>query len=261
MSKKIQDDELEIDLAEVFRLLGKKILIILLCATIAAIITMVVSMFLIKPTYKAEASMYVNNSSFSFGQTSFSISASELTASSSLTTSYIYILETRETLEEVIKKCDLDYTYEKLLKKIKSEEITGSAIFKVTVTSNNPVEAEEIANCIVDILPGRIEEIIDGSTVRTVSKAIVPSHRALPFWIWPLGGFVLGALMCCLVIAVRGLTATREEVVIGSAADLRKRYPDITVLSVVPDMRLTNKKGYYYSSYYGDTKKGDIHNG
>ena len=37
---------------------------------------------------------------------------------------------------------------------------------------------------------------------------------------------------------------------------LRERYPDIKVLAMIPDMTLSEKKGYYYSSYYGDGKKG-----
>ena len=257
MSTKIKDDEIEFDLIEVFRLLGKNILVILLTATITCIMALAASMFLIKPNYKAEASMYVNNSSFTFGQASFSISASELSASNSLAKSYIFILETRETLEEVIKRCDLEYTYEKLLKMITSEEIPGTAIFKVTVKTKNPAESERIANCIVEVLPERIEEIIDGSTVRTVSYAIVPAHRALPFWVWPLAGFVVGALICSAVIAICGISRSRSTVMIGTSTDLKDRYPDIIVLSTIPDMRLTGTKGYYYSSYYGEAQKGD----
>ena len=41
---------------------------------------------------------------------------------------------------------------------------------------------------------------------------------------------------------------------IHSADELRAMYPDISVLALIPDMRLSEKKGYYYSSYYGDKK-------
>lgn len=257
MAAKIEDEELEIDLLEIFRVIWKNILIILLFGTIACIIALAATVFLIEPTYEAEASMYVNNSSFSFGQTSFSISSSEVSASNSLAKSYIYILETRETLEEVIKRTGVDYTYEELLKKLETEEISGTAIFKVTVKTKSPTESEKIANTIVEVLPGRIEEIIDGSTVRTVSYAIVPAHRAAPvFWIWAAVGFVFGAAVSALVIVISNITEKRENVVITTASDLRRRYPDITVLSIIPDMRLTNVKGYYYSSYYGE-KKGE----
>ena len=40
-----------------------------------------------------------------------------------------------------------------------------------------------------------------------------------------------------------------------SADELRAIYPDITVLALIPDMRLSEKKGYYYSSSYGQSNK------
>ena len=260
MATKTNNDEIEIDLLEVFRLLWSNALVILLVAAIFCAATFGVTVFMITPKYEAEASMYVNNTSFSFGQTSFSISSSELSASNSLAKSYIYILETRETIEEVIKEAGLNYTYEEMMEKkkmISTEEITGTAIFKVTVTSESPTEAELIANTIVKVLPTRIEEIIDGSAVRTVSFAIVPSHRASPSYLKNSAlGFILGGFISCAWIIIRNLVKKQNNIMIESADDLRKRYPDITVLSLIPDMRLSGKKGYYYSSYYGSEKKG-----
>ena len=251
------NDEYEIDLVQLFRLLWSNVLPILLAAAVFCSAALAFSVFMITPKYEAEASMYVNNTSFSFGQASFSISSSELSASNSLAKTYIYILETRETLEEVIKEAELSYTYEELIEMISTEEASGTGIFKVNVTSESPVEAERIANTIVKVLPARIEEIVDGGAVRTVSFAIIPAHRASPSYIKnALIGFFLGGFISCVWIAVRNLVNQHTNEVIGSADDLRKRYPDITVLSLIPDMRLASKKGYYYSSYYGKGKKG-----
>jgi len=258
MAAKNEDEELEIDLLELLGILWRNALVILLSASIVCVAALAATIFLIEPKYEAEASMYVNNSSFTFGQTSFSISASELSASNSLSKTYIYILETRETLEEVIQKYDLDYTYEELYKMVTTEEVPGTAIFKVSVESKSPVEAEKIANGIVEVLPGRIEEIIDGSTVRTVSFAIIPAHRASPvYWVWAVIGFAFGAMISSVIIVISNVNYKRDNIMIGNSADLRKRYPDITVLSVIPDMRLSNKKGYYYSPYYAESKNGE----
>ena len=51
---------------------------------------------------------------------------------------------------------------------------------------------------------------------------------------------------------------------IQCADDLREMYPDIQVLSMIPDMRQSEKKGSYYSSYYTSAKtkqKGGPDNG
>ena len=252
------NDEIEIDLLALFKALWRKSLIIILTALLTASAVFAVTLFFMSPAYDATASIYVNNSSFSFGSTSFSISSSELSASNSLVNTYIYILGSRTTLEDVIAEAKLPYTYEELSKMITTKAVTGTAAFDVTVRSASPTEAEQIANTIAKVLPERIAEIVDGSSVRIVDYAIVPAHRASPSYIKnTLIGFLVGAVLAAAVVTIRFLIDEQNDVVIHSSDELRELYPDIKVLALIPDMRLSEKKGYYYSSYYGDKKKGE----
>ena len=197
--------------------------------------------------------MYVNNSSFSFGATSFSITSSELSASNTLVSTYIYILESRTTLEEVISEAGLSYTYEDLEKMIDARAVSDTAAFDVTVESENPVEAELVANTIAKILPDRIAEIVDGSSVRIVDYAIIPAHRSSPSYIKnTLIGAVIGGILCSAVVLAMFVTSEKRNDDIRSVDDLKDMYPDIPVLALIPDMRISGKKGYYYSSYYGE---------
>ena len=251
------NDEIEIDLLKLIKALWQKALVIILIAVILATITFAVTLLFITPKYEATASMYVNNSSFSFGAASFSISSSELSASSSLVNTYIYILKSRTTLEDVIATAGLPYTYEQLGKMIDAKAVTNTAAFDVTITSTSPTEAEVIANTIAQVLPERIAEIVDGSSVRIVDYAIVPAHRASPsFTKNTVIGFLIGGVLAAAVVVIKFLIDEQNDVVIHSADELRELYPDIKVLAMIPDMRLSEKKGYYYSSYYGDKKKG-----
>ena len=72
------NDEIEIDLFKLVKTLWKKALVIILIAVIMATATFAVTLLFITPQYKATASLYVNNSSFSFGASSFSISSSDI---------------------------------------------------------------------------------------------------------------------------------------------------------------------------------------
>ena len=253
---KNNNDEIEIDLLALFKALWRKALVIILVAVLTASAVFAFTLFFITPSYDATASIYVNNSSFSFGSTSFSISSSELSASNSLVNTYIYILKSRTTLEDVISKAGLPYTYEELSKMITTNAVSGTAAFDVTVRSLSPTEAEHIANTIAQVLPERIAEIVDGSSVRIVDYAIVPAHRAAPSYTKnTVVGFLAGALLAAAIVTVRFMIDEQNDVVIHSADDLRQLYPDIKVLAMIPDMRLSERKGYYYSSYYGDGKK------
>ena len=252
MAVRKENDEIEIDLLALFKVLWSKALVLVLTALIAGAATFAVTAFLIKPKYEATAAMYVNNSSFSFGSTSFSISSSELTASNSLVATYIFILESRTTLEDVIAAANLPYDYEELSDMITTEAVTGTAAFNVAVESENPVEAELIANTIAKLLPDRIAEIVDGSSVRIVDYAIVPAHRSSPSFVKNTAlGVLLGLFLSAAVVTMKYIVNEQTNDVITSADDLKALYPDIPVLALIPDMRLSNKKGYYYSSYYG----------
>ena len=135
---------------------------------------------------------------------------------------------------------------------ITTEALSGTAAFTVTVESESPAEAELIANTIAQLLPDRIAEIVDGSSVRIVDYAIIPAHRSSPNYIKNTAiGVLLGGFLAAGIVTVRFINDESRYEVIHSADELREIYPDITVMALIPDMRLSEKKGYYYSSYYG----------
>lgn len=256
-------EEDTIDLLELAKALWKNILIIALVAVLVGFMAFGYTAFMVNPQYQATASLYVNNSSFSLGATSFSISSADLSASNSLVSVYIYILQSRTTMEDVIKEADLSYTPEELSKMVSAKGVSSTGAFEVTVTSNNPAEAELIANTIAQILPDRISEIVDGSSVRIVDYAVIPSHRAGPSMVKNTAvGILAGGFLAAAVVILRFLLDDRSKVMIKSADELREMYPDIQVLAMIPDMRVSEKKSGYYSSYYGQAeKKGDRKNG
>lgn len=154
-----QVQEEGIDLLELAKQLWKNILAIALVAVLLGCAAFGYTAFMIAPQYQATASLYVNNSSFSLGATSFSISSSDLTTSNSLVSVYLYILKSRTTMEEVIKEADLTYTPEQLSNMISAKGVTSTGAFEVTVTSTNPTEVELIANTVAKILPDRIRKL------------------------------------------------------------------------------------------------------
>ena len=257
-------EENTIDLLELAKAIWKNILIIALVAVLFGSAAFGYTAFLIEPEYQATASLYVNNSSFSLGATSFSITSADLSASNSLVSVYLYILKSRTTMEDVIKEADLSYTPDQVAAMVSAKGINSTGAFEVTVTSTNPSEAELIANTIAKILPDRISEIVDGSSVRIVDYAIIPSHRSGPSMVKNTAmGILAGGFLAAAIVVVRFLMDDRSKVMIKSADELRALYPDLPVLAMIPDMRVSEKKSsYYYASYYGQSgKKGGGQNG
>lgn len=249
-------EEDTIDLLELAKAIWKNILIIALVAALVGSAAFAYTAFMVSPQYQAKASLYVNNSSFSLGSTSFSISNAELSASNSLVSVYIYILNSRTTMEDVIKEANLSYTPEELTKMVEAKGINSTGAFEVTVTSTDPAEAELIANTIARLLPDRIAEIVDGSSVRIVDYAIIPSHRSGPSMVKNTAiGVLVGAFLSIAVVVLRFLLDDRSKAMIQSVDELRAIYPDIMVLAMIPDMRMSDKKNGYYSNYYEQSEK------
>ena len=130
-----------IDLLHIFKFLWKKAWVIVLAALVAASVGFSIAAFAIKPTYSSTIMLYVNNNSFSLGNTSFSISSSEITAAQSLVKTYGEILDNRTTLERVIEKADVDYTVKDLHEMIETGSSNDTEIMYVKVTSQNADEA------------------------------------------------------------------------------------------------------------------------
>jgi len=247
--------EYKIDVLALIRSLWKNILLIALVAILFGSAAFGYTAFFVEPEYQATASMYVNNSSFSLGATSFSVSSSDLSASTSLVSVYLYILESRTTLEEVIQAADLNYTPDELMKMISTNSVSKTGAFEVTVTSTNPAEVELIANSIAQVLPARIAEIVDGTSVRIVDYAIIPSRRSGPSILNnTVLGILIGGFFSAAIVVVKFLLDDTGKVMIQSVDDLRTMYPDVMVLATIPDMRVSDKKSGYYSSYYAPDK-------
>lgn len=232
----------DIALRRVLSAAMKKSWLIVLVALLCAVAVFLYTFLLVTPQYEASAKFYVNNSSISVGGTSISMSSGDLTASRNLVDSYIVILETRETLNDVIDYADVDMDYEDLLEVISAEAVDNTEIFQVTVTLPDPQAAEKIANAVAYILPKRIATVIEGTSAKVVEAAVVPTDRSSPSYVNnTIMGALLGLILAFAFVAVKEITDTtiRKEDDVKQAC----RYP---VLASIPDMSATGKRGYGY---------------
>ncbi len=243
MKKQDNEEYLEIDLIQLMKTLWRHIIAILLAMILCAGIGFSLAHWVIPAKYQASALLYVNNSSFSVGSTS--ISLSDLSASQTLVDTYIAILRTRLTLNDVIEQAKVDYTFEELEEMIEAKSVNGTEIFEVTVTSKDPEEAERVANTIVKVLPDKIAQVMDGSSVRTVDLAVAPKGPCSPsLRKYMLMGALIGLLLSCGIVIMRDLL--NEQIM--SEDDLLQFF-DLPVLAAIPDV-LAAKSGKNYGSYY-----------
>lgn len=233
-----------IDLMHIVKSLWKRAWLIALCGLVAAGIGFSIAKFVIVPTYSSYVKLYVNNSSFSLGTTSFSITSSELTAAQSLVRTYGEILNTRATMQRVIDKADIDYTWKDLLGMVSYAPSNDTEIMRVTITCENPYEASKIANTIAEVLPERISEVISGASMAVVDSAIPDIDKVAPsISRYTILGFGLGVLLAAFVVTVLALLddTIHDENYVLSTYD----YP---ILGNVPDLMNVGSKSYGYQT-------------
>ena len=257
MIKTRNDDEEYIDLGQVMALLWKHVVIILLIGIICAALLFSFARFFVTPQYEANALFYVNNSTFSLGS-AINISTGELSAASGLVDTYLAILQSRANMELVIQQSGVDYTYEQLREMITASAVNSTGLFRVTVTSPNPEEARSLANVIAAILPDKISDIVDNSSVEIVDYAVTPHQRVSPSYIkYSAIGLLLGIVLCSGIVL---LTAYFDDQ-IHDEDFLLNASPEVPVLASIPDLtaKSSGKYGYYGSAAYaGGMKKGGV---
>lgn len=230
-----------VDLMHIVKTLWRRVWIIILAGLLAGGIGFSVAAFLVAPQYSSSIMLYVNNNSSS---SNTSISASDLSAAQSLVKTYIVMLKNPATLNAVIEKTGVNYTYEQLSDRIEAESVDDTEVMRVTVTTGDPYEAFEIAQAITEIMPERISEILEGASMSVVDSGTLDLEKTSPSITkyTVLGAFIgiMLAAAALVLAAVLDDTIHDEEYVIQTY-----KYP---ILAKVPDLLNSDAKSsrYYY---------------
>lgn len=174
----VEEDELTIDLGELFRVLLSKVHIIILAAILMALVAFVGTKLFVTPMYTSVTKMYVlakdENS------TTSSSNYSELTAGSMLTKDYMELVKSRPVLEKTISVLNLKMQPAELANMISVSTPTDTRIMTVSVESANPKQAKEIADAVREAVSVQIKEIMSVDSVNTVEEGNLPTSPSSP---------------------------------------------------------------------------------
>lgn len=250
----IRSDLYTVDLLHILKRLWYRIWVIALCGIIGAVAGFSIAKFAVQPLYSSSILLYVNNNSISLGNTSVTFSASEISAAQSLVRTYIVILKNRTTLEMVADRSGLQYKSGDIAGMISAQAVDETEVMQVTVKCTDPYEAAKIANTIAEVLPTRLSEIIEGSSMEVVDSAVPNTQRVSPsFTLYTVAGFFIGIFIAAAVVTIAAMMDTTvhdEEYILQTY-----KYP---ILAKVPNLFDNNRKryGYYYRKYYGSHHDG-----
>lgn len=216
-----------IDLLELFYVLKKKILLILMAALIGGCAAGAYTQFFMTPVYSSMSSILVLSKETTL------TSLADLQLGASLTSDYTVLIKSTPVLEQVIENLNLDTTVEELKNQISINNPTDTRILEITVQDTDAGMAkkvvDEIANVSSDyigdkmeVVPPKVIEVGKIATVRTSPS--VKKNIML--------GFLLGFVACAGIIVVYAVM----DDTIKTEEDIEK-YLGVSVLAKVPDRK------------------------
>ena len=224
-----ENKEIAIDIVQLFKILWKKKIAIILTAIVAAVIAFGVSSFVLTPEYSSTTRIYVvnRNQSEKTGLTN-----QDLQAGTYLVKDYKEIILSQDVLEKVISNLKLEKTVKALSKKIQVTVPVDTRIVLITVKDAQPEEASRIANALREVAAEKIISVTRVSDVTTLEEArpaLTPSspnirrNTALAFLV---GGAVM--VISVLLLELLDDRVKRPEDV--------EEVMQVALLGIVPDL-------------------------
>lgn len=235
-------DEMQVNLLGLLALLWKKVVVILFVCLLGGVLAFGSTYFLIAPKYTASITLYVNNTIGTDAATT--ITSSDLSASAKLVDTYAAIISSKTVLNQVKEEAGINIEASSLASMISAVSINNTEVFRVAVQAEDPKVAANIANAIAEVAPEQIAQIVDGSSVKVVDRADIPTKASSPNYSkYTMIGVALGFVISVAIIIIKELLDTS----IKSEADLEGW--GLPVLSVMPEFTAAaklNNYGYQY---------------
>ena len=227
MNREIQDDEVTIDLMELFSALWAKKTIIILSAVFMALVAFVGTKMFVTPKYTSVTKLFVMTKN---DDTSASATYTDLQTGSMLTKDYMELVKSRPVLEKTISKLKLDVTPEELAEMITTETPTDTRIMSISVTDDDPKEAKQIADTLRKAVSVQITEIMNADSVNTVEEGNLPTSPSSPdvkknMMLGALLGLVISMGFVVLIFILDDTVKTPDDV---------EKYLGLNVLVSIP---------------------------
>ncbi len=220
------NEDIEIDLVELFYLIRARLWVIILAGIITATAAGLFSNFLLTPMYTSKSQLFILNKSPSLSD----FSMSDLQLGTQLTQDYMILVKSRPVVNQVIENLELDMTYEQLVGHISTSNQNNTRILDIIVTYPNAILSKQIVDEFTNVSKSSIAAIMDTKEPRVVQYGVVPSAPSSPNI---KRNIIIGALIGIFLAAAAIIVLHLMDDTIKDAEDIEK-YLDISTLGLIP---------------------------
>ena len=242
------EKRVEIDFKRLFIEIMLKSWIIILVAVLMGFALFMYAKTKITPQYSASASLYVNNYIKPENSDISRISSNDLATSQRLVQTYLTFLRSDQVLDSIAEQLDGEFSGGMISGMLSASALNQTEVFQITITYSDPQVAADIVNIIADVAPGVITQYIEGSSVKVVDYAKVPTTRSSPVYRkYIILGFVAGGGLAAIIVILMFLFNSK----ISSEDDIKKLFT-APVIGKIPnfEQRPTSNSTYNYGYGY-----------
>ena len=235
---KDRDEEMEIDLLELFSTLLQRWYLILVCALIFGAAAFGYTKYFITPQYEASSMIYI----LSTKQATDLSMALDIQTSKQLTADFEILAKSRPVVEAVIDNLELDTDYETLVKRINVTNPSNTFVLKMTAKDPDPEMACNLSNALSDATAEQVAKVMDTDKPNKVEEAVIPKEPVSPNVMKnTLLGVLAGAFLMCAFVTFMHIMDDR----IKTEEDITK-YLELNTLATIPlnkgSKKVTDKK-------------------
>lgn len=217
-------EEMEIDLLEIFFLIKRRIWIILAAGIAVGTAFGIFTNYCIEPTYSSTAKLYILTSSTSI------TSLADIQVGSSLTKDYIQLVQSRPVVEEVIANLKLNRSYETVLEQMSFSNPSDTRILVITAEDPDPVLAKDIVDEFVEVSKVSISNIMKTEEPSIVELGYISEKPVSPSM---KKNVAIGALLGMFLAAAIILVFYLIDDTVKSSDDIEK-YLGLNTLTAIP---------------------------
>lgn len=220
-----------VDIRQYWQVLRKRWIIVVAIPVLAALLSGLISFFILKPVYQASTTLIVGKKAADSPQTAGQmLDYNVLLANQQLAKTYGMIAQSRTVKQNMLSDLNLSMNIEDLDKMISVKPVQNTEILEIKVTNSSPELATSIANTMAQEFSKAVIDIKKVDSVSILDKAVIPEKPILSRKILN----VLLAFTAGLMVAM-GLAFLLESMddTVKSSEDIEKLL-GIPVLGIIP---------------------------
>ena len=231
-NRPMENEEIEIDLLQLWNAVRHRIWLVLLAGFIVADIAFAITKFLITPMYSSSATMLVVTK-----ETTLS-SLADLQLGSQLTNDYEILISSRPVLQQTVEELNLDISYKRLRSMITISNPNDSRMLIISTMQPDPELAKSVVDTVAQISSEYIAEKMEVTAPKIIEEGEVPINQSSPSLlrntaIGGMLGILAAVFLICVAVILNDSIQTEDDI---------ERYLQLPVLAVVPDKSGSSRK-------------------